>query len=620
LNWSSAPAAPRWLAVLGRRWVFLALAGLLVAAGIVPVLYWGGNHDVAWLLYVARRVVGGAHLYRDIVEINPPLIVLLSVPAAVLAGALGVADVTLFDVGVAALAVGAVALAARQLGRVFGAGRDAERRAVVLLCLGALFPLAVADFGQREHLLLALALPYVFLSAARAERAAVPAWEAVLVGLMAGVGLAIKPFYVPLWLLVEAYLALGRRVGPPWRRPESVALGAVLVLYPLAVLLWAPGYVALAERLGPVYAALLRQSLGAMLGSAEGVLPLLAIVVLVTTQPPDGYRGLRAVLVAALAASLLAVLLQHKGWSYHFYPTRAASLVAFGVAMLAPTLAPAVRRVPLVWVSRLAAVALALDLGMVVARRAVEAGASGRFDREVVRAQMVPLVQRYAEGSSILALTVSLVPAFPLVNYSGVGWALRFPSLWMIPALAAREGWAAQPPAARAAHRSVDERYLIDAVTEDFVRRQPALLLQYAPPWGAPDLIAYFASADPRFAAAFRVYRPVATIANYRFYARAVRRPTLAERQGAFAQPTSESPTGSPTPRAKRVSMRSSRSSTQLATGPAGPTSETGARRVNSLSRSRRAAAIGNSRPFQCDSQPSRRSALPMRSRNARVP
>lgn len=620
MSWSSAPAAPRWLAVLGRRWVFLALAGLLVAAGIVPVLYWGGNHDVAWLLYVARRMAGGAHLYRDIIEINPPLIVLLSVPAAVLAGALGVADVTLFDVGVAALAVGAVALAARQLGRIFGAGREAERRAVVLLCLGALFPMAVADFGQREHLLLALALPYVFLGAVRAERMAAPAWEAVLVGLMAGVGLAIKPFYVPLWLLVEAYLAFGRRAGPPWRRPESVALGAVLVLYPVAVLVWAPEYVALAERLGPVYAALLRQSLGGMLGSAEGVLPLLAILALVTAQPPDGYRGLRAVLVAALAASLLAVLLQHKGWSYHFYPTRAASLVGLGVAMLATTLAPSARRAPLIWVARLVMVALALDLGAVVGRRALEARASGRFDREVVRAQMVPVVRRYAEGSSILALTVSLVPAFPLVNYSGVGWALRFPSLWMIPALAAREGWAAQPPAARAAHRSADERYLIAAVTEDFVRRRPALLLQYAPPWGAPDLIGYFASADPRFAAALSEYRPVATIANYRFFARAGGRPTLAAGHGALAQPTSESPTGSPTTRATRESRRSSRSSSQVATGPAGPTSETGALRVNSLSRSRLATAIGNSRPFQCDSQPSRKPALSMRSRRARAP
>jgi hypothetical protein len=111
------------------------------------------------------------------------------------------------------------------------------------------------------------------------------------------------------------------------------------------------------------------------------------------------------------------------------------------------------------------------------------------------------------------------VPGFPLVNFSGAGWALRFPSLWMIPALYARGRWAVQRAGAAPVARSPEQQYLIDAVTADLVGHRPALILFYAPPWGAPDLVGYLASADPRFAAALSHYRPVAYIAGYRFLA-----------------------------------------------------------------------------------------------------
>jgi hypothetical protein len=514
--------APRWLAPLSSRGAFAALALALVAAGLVPVLVWGGNLDVAWYLYVARRMLAGAHLYRDVIEVNPPLIVMFSVPAALLARALGVTDIVVFNLGAAGIAAGAAAFAGRMVARLLGPSRERERRAIVLLLLVALFPLAVADFGQREHLLLALVLPYLCVSAVRATGRAVPAREALAAGMAAGLGLALKPFYVPLWLAVEVYLAAGRRARAPWRRPEAVAIGGVLVVYSVVVVVLFPDYLPLAVRLGPVYASLLRQPLAAMVWSAEGVLPLLAIAAIAAARPAGEWGALGRMLLLAAAASLLAVLLQGKGWSYHYYPTRAEALVAFGVLVLA--LAPsAVRRAT----PALAVVPLLLlmaDLGVVVTRRAREAAAQGRFERDVVRDQMVPLVRRYATGGSILGLTVSPMPFFPLVNYAGVDWALRFPSLWMIPALAARERWSLATAAARASHRSAAEQYLIGAVTDDLLARRPALIVLYAPPWGAPDLAGYLASADPRFGAALRDYRPLGTISDYDFYVRRTRK------------------------------------------------------------------------------------------------
>ena len=497
----------------------MAVAAALVAIGLVPVLSWGGNLDAAWYLYVAQRVLAGAHLYRDIIEINPPLIVALSIPPAWLAHALGVLDLTVYNLATAALALAVVAFAARLLTRLGedGPGRAGPRRILILLCLAALFPMAAADFGQREHLLLALVLPYLCLSAVRAEGRSASRAQAVSAGVMAAVGLALKPFYLPLWAVVEAYLILGRRAGPPWRRAETVTIAATLLAYGLAVVLCAPGYVTLAERLGPVYTALLRESPLRILATPDGVLPLLAALAMVATPTAAGWRGLRDVMVVAVLTSLAAVLLQQKGWSYHYYPARAESLVALGVALLSAAHAP-IPRVRAA-AARLPALVLAAGLAVVLVQRGREAWAEGEYERVVIRGELAPLVRRYAPGQAILGLTVSPTPAFPLVNFTGARWALRFPSLWMIPALHARGQWIAPTPGGPA-RLGPEQRYLVTAVTDDFLAWRPALLFQYAPPWGAPDLVGYFAAADPRFAAALAAYHAIGVVGDYRFYAR----------------------------------------------------------------------------------------------------
>ena len=75
-------AAPLSLPGLGARGLAaLALAPALAFALMVlaPPL----NHDVAAILNFAERWVGGERLYRDLIDVNPPLIfVLTAIPAA----------------------------------------------------------------------------------------------------------------------------------------------------------------------------------------------------------------------------------------------------------------------------------------------------------------------------------------------------------------------------------------------------------------------------------------------------------------------------------------------------------------------------------------------------------
>ena len=90
---------------------------LLVGLAMVAELRGPLNGDAHWILTMAGRLLTGEHLYRDILEINPPLIVWLQVPIVWAARAAGCAPAAVYRGVVVALCVGAAALSARLLAR-----------------------------------------------------------------------------------------------------------------------------------------------------------------------------------------------------------------------------------------------------------------------------------------------------------------------------------------------------------------------------------------------------------------------------------------------------------------------------------------------------------------------
>src|SRR6185503_3081672 len=146
-----------------------------------------------YMLYVAGRVLDGATLYRDVVDMNPPPIFGLNLAIEWVARATGLSDILLYRLGTALAVGGLLLLVRRQLTRHVLADRPAERRYVLLMLCFALFPLSREDFGQREHLVLALLLPYAVVAVARLRGREVGTAEAGLAGALAGVARALKP-------------------------------------------------------------------------------------------------------------------------------------------------------------------------------------------------------------------------------------------------------------------------------------------------------------------------------------------------------------------------------------------------------------------------------------------
>ncbi|MFL6850388.1 MAG: hypothetical protein ACJ8EH_05970, partial [Sphingomicrobium sp.] len=196
------------------------------------------DSDVAWQLWIAGRIHAGANLYRDIIETNPPLWFWMALPLERIASLIHVRIE-----GVLAVAVGCiVALALAGTNQLIA--HISSGRRLFLLGYGALALMAVpwVHLGQREQLVLIGTLPYAALIAARREQRAVSPALAMLIGLGAALGFALKHYFLLVPALLELWLIAGTKRNWLLLRPETIAIVTVGVAYASALFLLEPDF------------------------------------------------------------------------------------------------------------------------------------------------------------------------------------------------------------------------------------------------------------------------------------------------------------------------------------------------------------------------------------------
>lgn len=498
-----------------------ALSVLLVLVGYVPALTAPMNSDVAWLLYVAERWMGGAELYVDLVETNPPLVVWLYAPAVWLGRVLPLSTYGAFLIWIGAILTGSLALAARLLHRL-GAGREpAVRRILLLLLVLGLFVLAGRSLGQKDHLVVALTLPYLLAVVARSRGRDVPRGPAWLAGALAAVGVCLKPHFLLLPVALETTRHFARGAPGRWWRSETRVLAAGVVLYPLVVLVATPGYLAVVERFGTLYTGHVQLGLSE-LASRPATLLVVAgwLAHALVDEPPERAALTRAFLVAGTAL-LLAAALQFKGWSYHFLPALVLGTWAVGVVAL-----------PLPSQSeRLARLGRRVAQGLLMALVAsalwsITSIASERSAEEVRLERVTGLLSGCGSDHVLAVLSPRVESAFPLVNRTGMRWGLRHHSQW---ALTVSESGRRTNGGVRQRARRVRASAAWDTMREetldDLGERPPAWLLvddraaEVALGPAGPDLLALYRE-EPEFRELLANYAPAGTLAGYRLWQR----------------------------------------------------------------------------------------------------
>src|SRR5258706_765354 len=109
----------------------------------------------------------------------------------------------------------------------------------------ALFVLLVypqGSFGQREHLLVILSLPYLLLATVRAQLLPIDPWRAALIGLVAAVGIGIKPHFAFLPVLIELNLLALCGWRARLRDPAPWMILVFRLAYAIAAILLHPAF------------------------------------------------------------------------------------------------------------------------------------------------------------------------------------------------------------------------------------------------------------------------------------------------------------------------------------------------------------------------------------------
>ena len=490
------------------------------------------NHDVSWIAHSARWLLRGQTFGTGVLDPNPPMAWFLSMPAA------GLAELGLMPEPSAVRLVfwGYFFVSAALLFRVLSDADPREQSASTGWKLAFVVVSTLApgfSFGQREYVSVLFAMPYLASAAVilgRRGTAGLATPGRIAVGVLAGVGFAIKPYFLAVPLLVEGLLVA--RLG--WRslfRTESVLLGATILAYLAAVVVFAPQYLQFTVPL-----------MRSVYWAFETAGPAILIKRFAIVAQPALYGALIALLSRSWSSQHTVILLgglgyafsyfiQAKGFVYHSYPVLVCAIAFLGVSLGSG--------LGHVWTARQSSprwVPYALIPAMILltlpplkqahdavvdwyAEYNVAWGRTGVY-REVI----ISIVDRLTPSpkSYFFAFSTHPFPAFPTASYTGAEFSGRSAAQGIVAAYARRDEVADPALKAnivRAAHlqrRMVVEDLELRPPTIVFAERSRSRLGTNGRPF---DDLAFYLE-DPQFSRIWSAYEEYPPIGPLRVFVR----------------------------------------------------------------------------------------------------
>ena len=476
---------------------------ILFAGMFAAYTIWCGRNrlagDVAWYLYAIKRIQAGAVLYRDLHDMNPPIVYLMYMPLGWINSVTGWRIDWLLYGALAAGSAAAVAWIWQLPGMGF-----AVRGVIALSVAFAGLTLNRFQFGQRDPICAILFAGLAIAVYLQIEQIEVhwTSWAGVI---MASLGMAMKPHFLAPWALVLGLLAVRRGVMPVLRMKEAWMPVIVSIIAWTVAVAGFPDFramVALAYR----YYSNVNVSVYEF---APLIFPL-AVAAYALLRKTDGpVRTLLQISALSTFGFAAACMLQRKGFLYHMAPVMYWGTITAGVILADMFHRSKSWRMPLVTAS----VMLALPFYSLWTATLPPPAVFAPTDVEA-------FVTRYAAGKSVLALSTDLRTGFPLILEAGAINTRPDAQMWMLGEMYRDQVTQADesptPVAARYHTRpemDEEERHVFNEVVDIVVnRRAPIILVQTAKrKWGLNELkfdfIEYF-SQDEGFRKALSRYKP----------------------------------------------------------------------------------------------------------------
>lgn len=417
---ASTPSLATPSPALAPRWPWLVLAGIvglyLTLAYLIPP-----GADTLWRLHIAKGVLQGQTLYRDMIEVNPPLWFWGAIPAAAMGGYPTLVAINLLaGLAGAALFGVLVGLTQKPLAAIVGA----------LGLLAGLLLISVGEIGQREQAFLLACALWSAMAAARIEAKSIPVWLVLVATVFAGYGFALKHYFVLAPVVIELLVLWHTKRA--WRpfRPETIFLAILAGLYAAAVVYLTPDF--LGRVLGLVQASYFGFGPWNSLGPVERQLRLVLVcsfvsVPIIAWVLTGDKSALIRMLVAALLVATIVIMLQQKGWRYHMIGANGLALVIMAILLQGIDQATATRII-----KRFVPLGLAVLVWTAIVQPAVS---SLKTNGQLIVPVLEGIVSNEPPNHHIAILSTAPENAFFLMASAGRTHWSRHYSMWMMPGL-----------------------------------------------------------------------------------------------------------------------------------------------------------------------------------------
>ena len=311
----------------------------LAAFAAVLHLFIPFNHDLAFFIEGAGRLLDGGRLGTEVMDINPPHVWWISLVPVWLAREIGIRSDTAATIFTAVMAATSLLACDRLIQVCSPVGQN--HRALLAVAAIVLLFVPGYDFGQREHWALILTLPYVIARSRCISGATLSRTAGVIIGIAAGLGFFMNPHLLLVPATLEVWLLARTRRPFVWISAETVSMTVAGLAYLGLVIIYVPSYLEIEvpnALLG--YWAFRGMPLGVVQAALVVLTPpaVLAIVGYRTRCKGEKLPALAEFFAVAGAAYFVAALLQMTPWSYHFLP--GVALFYFSAAVLLLTGTP----------------------------------------------------------------------------------------------------------------------------------------------------------------------------------------------------------------------------------------------------------------------------------------
>lgn len=478
------------------------------------------NGDVASLLYDTELFLSGGTYVKDFFETNPPMIFILYAPIVILKKITDFNVKTLMYLYVIFFAFISLTICNALLKRILAPQDSYLRNVMIFILVVTFLIIPVIDFGQREHVLFILGMPYVLAVVVRAKGIAISVTIASLIGLMGGLVFSLKPFFLIPIILVECYLIIVRKSITSWLRVESLWMLGVMVVY-----------VAYVFAFHPLYFSVLMPLISRFyfIGTSESWLVIFSMPKVIFCVFIAGYYliffekhnfpELSKVLFLSLMGFIAAFMVPRSPWGYHVFP-------AYGIALLLSVIyvytlwakdinQQLLKKKEMIFIM-LASFALPCILIIKEVFLIIQYYQSDNYKILRAKIKTMPYHSIYCFSATTTAI------CFPHATQNNKEFAGRFPLLWWVRGVRIMES--------KYGHHNLptdimrDKNFLVDALAYDLNHYKPELVIEYKYdrtfflPKGY-DYPTYFLERE-NFKKAWLHYQLLEDVGSYRFYRR----------------------------------------------------------------------------------------------------